>query len=203
MLGIKNGRKPQLDNTPLTDHCHGGAAASHAGRSNRGSRSPTHRPRRETDPGGRARESAAHRASSAVAGGHRSPRARQAVALEGLGAAFEQAGRVLAQLRMGIRPRPAEAQRVRQASGPREHSRPLRTPQSGELIRRRIRREASRSRRAVRQQRRLDAPKLADCSELMILNFKIFDPLQPPQSPRGAPAAGTGRARLCGWPLSG
>ena len=85
-------------------------------------------------------------------------RARQAVVLEGIGAAFEQAGRVLAQRRVGIRPRPAEAQRVRQASGPREHSRPLRTPPSGELIRRRIRREAYRSRRAVRQQQRLDAP---------------------------------------------
>ena len=36
-------------------------------------------------------------------------RARQAVALEGIGAAFEQAGRVLAQLRVGIRPRPADA----------------------------------------------------------------------------------------------
>ena len=32
---------------------------------------------------------------------------------------------------------------------------------------------------AVRQQRRLDAPKSADLSELMILNFKTFDPLQP------------------------
>ena len=85
-------------------------------------------------------------------------RARQAVVLEGIGAAFEQAGRVLAQRRVGIRPRPAEAQRVRQASGPREHSRPLRTPPSGELIRRRIRREADRSRRAVRQQQRRDAP---------------------------------------------
>ena len=83
---------------------------------------------------------------------------RQAVVLEGIGAAFEQAGRVLAQRRMGIRPRSAEAQRVRQASGPREHSRPLRTPPSGELIRRRIRREAYRSRRAVRQQQRLDTP---------------------------------------------
>ena len=40
----------------LTDHRHGGAAASHAGRGHRGSRSPTHRPRRETDPCGRARE---------------------------------------------------------------------------------------------------------------------------------------------------
>ena len=49
-------------------------------------------------------------------------RARQAVVLEGIGAAFEQAGRVLAQRRVGIRPRPAEAQRVRQASGPREHA---------------------------------------------------------------------------------
>ena len=39
-------------------------------------------------------------------------RARQAVVLEGIGAAFEQAGRVLAQLRMGIRPRPAEAIRA-------------------------------------------------------------------------------------------
>ena len=85
-------------------------------------------------------------------------RARQAVVLEGIGAAFEQGGRVLAQLRVGIRPRPAEAQRVRQASSPREHSRPLRTPPSGELIRRRIRREAYRSRRAVRQQQRRDAP---------------------------------------------
>ena len=85
-------------------------------------------------------------------------RARQAVVLEGIGAAFEQAGRVLAQRRVGIRPRPAEAQRVRQASGPREHARPLRTPPSGELIRRRIRREADRSRRAVRQQQRPDAP---------------------------------------------
>ena len=85
-------------------------------------------------------------------------RARQAVVLEGIGAAFEQAGRVLAQRRVGIRPRPAEAQRVRQASGPREHARPLRTPPSGELIRRRMRREADRSRRAVRQQQRLDAP---------------------------------------------
>ena len=83
---------------------------------------------------------------------------RQAVVLEGIGAAFEQAGRVLAQRRVGIRPRPAEAQRVRQASGPREHARPLRTPPSGELIRRRMRREADRSRRAVRQQQRLDAP---------------------------------------------
>ena len=61
-------------------------------------------------------------------------RARQAVVLEGIGAAFEQAGRVLAQLRVGIRPRPEEAQRVRQASGPREHARPLRTPPSGELM---------------------------------------------------------------------
>ena len=33
---------------------------------------------------------------------------------------------------------------------------------------------------AVRQQQRLDAPKSADLSELMILNFKTFDPLQPP-----------------------
>ena len=93
---------------------------------------------------------------------HRLPgcqrRARPAVVLEGIGAAFEQAGRVLAQRRVGIRPRPAEAQRVRQASGPREHARPLRTPPSGELIRRRMRREADRSRRAVRQQQRLDAP---------------------------------------------
>ena len=30
---------------------------------------------------------------------------------------------------------------------------------------------------AVRQQQRLDAPKSADLSELMILNFKTFDPL--------------------------
>ena len=40
----------------LTDHRRGGASASHAGRGHRGSRPPTHRPRRETDPCGRARE---------------------------------------------------------------------------------------------------------------------------------------------------
>ena len=52
----------------LTDHRHGGASASHAGRGHRGSRPPTHRPRRETDSGGRARERGPRRAGPVADG---------------------------------------------------------------------------------------------------------------------------------------
>ena len=52
-MGIVRARDDSCNNA---DHRHGGASASHAGRGHRGSRPPTHRPRRETDPGGRARE---------------------------------------------------------------------------------------------------------------------------------------------------
>ena len=52
----------------LTDHRHGGASASPAGRGHRGSRPPTHRPRRETDPGGRARERGPRRAGPVADG---------------------------------------------------------------------------------------------------------------------------------------
>ena len=52
----------------LTDHRHGGASASHAGRGHRVSRPPTHRPRRETDPCGRARERGPRRAGPVADG---------------------------------------------------------------------------------------------------------------------------------------
>ena len=50
------------------DHRHGGASASHAGRGHRGSRPPTHRPRPETDPGGRARARGPRRAGPVADG---------------------------------------------------------------------------------------------------------------------------------------
>ena len=64
----RTGRAAGGRGSRLTDHRHGGASASHAGRGHRGSRPPTHRPRPETDPGGRARERGPRRAGPVADG---------------------------------------------------------------------------------------------------------------------------------------